>query len=66
MTVKRIRPLRPTAFPFAPYGDVPPEGARVEWPGPQSYWARRVLDGSVEVVEDEQAPAVRTPKKKEA
>ena len=37
--------------PWEPYRPVPPEGMMVEFPGPQSYWVRRINEGVARIAE---------------
>jgi hypothetical protein len=62
MNIKKIRPMPgcSVAYPTAPYADIPEDGCLVEWPGPGSYWTRRLRDGSIEVVVIETTPEPTT------
>lgn len=59
MTVKRIRPVagKMVPRPNEPYEPIPSEGCRVEFPGPSSYWIRRLREGVIEIVPDAPAPS---------
>jgi hypothetical protein len=56
MTVKRIRPVGHATVPYPtpPYAMIPFDGCLVEWPGPSSYWVRRLREGAIRIVPDVQ------------
>lgn len=64
MIVKRIRPVAGAIVPYptAPHAPIPLDGCRVEFPGPSSYWVRRLREGVIEIVPD----AIPTPTTAEA
>ena len=66
MTVKRIQPMpgRMIPYPTPPHAPIPPEGCRVEWPGPSSYWVRRLNEGVIRIVPDVQGEVVPAPSPK--
>lgn len=63
MTVKRIKPVagRTVPRPNKPYEPIPSDGCRVEWPGPSSYWSRRLREGVIVIVPDVSPAPERKP-----
>ncbi|MBM4397342.1 MAG: hypothetical protein FJ087_16860 [Deltaproteobacteria bacterium] len=67
MDIRKIRP-RPglvIMFPAPPYAPIAADGIRVEFPGPESYWVRRLAAGEIEVVPDTDAEPVKAKRAKE-
>lgn len=58
-------PFPSVTLPKAPFFKcIPPEGVRVEWPGPDGYWVRLRNAGAVEVIDEPVAGTAAAPKAK--
>jgi hypothetical protein len=61
----RLIPYPSATLPKAPFfACIPPEGVRVDWPGPDGYWVRLRNNGVI-TAEDEASAVVSVSKKKE-
>lgn len=66
MKIRMIKPVgnKMVPFPKSPYAYIPTSGVRVEYPGPDGYWARRVKEGVIEIMTDKAVKAAATAKAK--
>lgn len=66
MKIRIVKPVGENLIPHpkAPFAPIPKDGVRVEFPGPDGYWARRAAENVVTVEEDSALPAAEPKSKK--